>query len=101
MRKSWRWLLAGLSTGGLVGVALIAINIVGTASGGAGAVRAEAAGQMDVLHTPPLLVSAGESTALTYEIVCSPEGQEPPTPCSLSGTLYLRAIGAARSRPSH
>jgi hypothetical protein len=90
----WRWLLAGFTTGGLVGVALLAINVVGTASGGAGAIRAEAAGQMDVLHTPPLLVSPGESTALSYEIVCSPEGQEPPTPCSPSGTLHVRAVGA-------
>src|SRR5438067_1736375 len=93
MRNMWRWPLAGFMTGGLVGVALLTINIVGTAWGGAGAVRADAAGRMDVLHTPPLLVSAGESTALSYEIVCSPAGEEPAAPCSPSGTLHVRAVG--------
>jgi hypothetical protein len=92
MKRMWRWSLAGFVTGGLVGVALLAINIVGTASGGAGALRADA-GRLDILHTPPLLVSAGEPASLTYETVCSPTGQETAASCSPTGTLHVRAAG--------
>jgi len=92
MRKKCRWPLAGFITGGLVGVALLTINVVGNASGGPGAVRSQPAG-LDVLHTPPLLVSSGEPAALKYDTVCAPNGVEPPAPCSPTGTLHVRAVG--------
>lgn len=95
MKKTLGWPLAGFVTGGLVGVALLTVNIVGTASGGPGSVRSQAADRaLDVLHTPPLLVSTGEAVALKYGTVCPPT-QEPPVPCAPAGTLHVRAVGAA------
>jgi hypothetical protein len=92
MRKKCRWPLAGFITGGLIGVALLTINVVGTASGGPGTVRSQPVA-LDVLHTPPLLVSPGEQVALKYDTVCAPSGAEPPAPCSPTGTLHVRAVG--------
>jgi hypothetical protein len=94
MKKTWRWPFAGFITGGLVGVALLTINVVGVASGGPGMVRSQAADRaLDVLHTPPVLVSNDEPTALTYDTVCPPTGEEPAAPCSPTGTLHVRAVG--------
>lgn len=96
--KSWRSPLTGFVIGGLVGMTLLTVNLVGASDvqsdglGGAGP-------NLEVLHTPPLLVDRGERVPLAFEVVCrfrEPEAGEqllPSTMCSPTGDLYVRAAG--------
>jgi hypothetical protein len=81
-----RWSLAGLGVGLLAGLGLFAGYVGGAASGGD---DAAAAGLVDVLHTPPLLVEPGEAVRLRYDAVCAADSQG--APCPVEGNVFLRS----------
>jgi hypothetical protein len=92
MTRTWRWPLAGFVLGGLVGATFLTVNVVGASS----PVAAENAprSQGEILHTPPLLVQAGRSVELTYDVVCAPSADEPGGDCASQGSVFVRAAGA-------
>jgi hypothetical protein len=95
MTRTWRWSLAGFLAGGLLGVALLAADARQVAHGAPASGPIHPARAMDVLHTPPLLVSLGEPATLSYDIVCPLTGDAPGVPCKPTGTLNVRAVGGS------
>jgi hypothetical protein len=93
MKKMWHWGLAGLVTGSLGGIVLLAVNLVGPAFGGPSGVRQAPEHAVDVLHTPALLVSPEEATTLSYDVVCTLDGEPPTSSCSPTASLHVRAVG--------
>jgi hypothetical protein len=87
-RRAWRWSLAGFVVGGLVGATILTVNVVGAS----GPDVPENASPGEILHTPPLLVPAGEPVDINFDAVC-PQGDEPGADCERSGSLFVRADG--------
>jgi hypothetical protein len=89
--RAWRWPLAGFVLGSLVGATVLTVNVVGASS--PGRLEAASASVGDVLHTPPLLVQAGEPVELTYDVVCAPQADESEGGCAPEGSVFVRGVG--------
>lgn len=92
MTKAWRWPLAGFVLGSLVGATFLTVNVVGASS--PGRLGGASASVGEVLHTPPMLVEAGGSVELTYDVVCAPRADESDGGCAPEGSAFVRRVGA-------
>jgi hypothetical protein len=92
MKTTWRWSLAGFVLGGLVGATFLTVNVVGASSPGSPGASGGSFGE--ILHTPPLLVRAGEQVELGYDVVCGSSKDEPGGTCAPEGSVFVRAAGA-------
>ena len=91
MKRAWRWPLAGFVVGALVGATILTVNVVGASSPERRPVAASSFGE--ILHTPVLLVRAGEPVELRYDFVCGAPRFEPGGGCSASGSVFVRPAG--------
>ncbi len=93
MTRPSRWPLAGFVLGSLVGATFLTVNVVGASSPARPGVASSSSGE--VLHTPPLLVQAGQAVELTYDVVCAPRADESDGSCTPQGSVFVRSAGAA------
>ncbi len=97
------WSAAGLATGVVVGVTLLALSATAGLLGheSRDSVKADGPGLLTATHLPPLLPLAGEPVELRYDVYCDPgdASVEPDAPCDADGTAFVRSgsTGSFRS----